>query len=84
MDLFQCQKTHLFLHHKFPQNRYISVDHVVKEIYINPDEGSKMFQSWLMGKKYTVTLTFKLDEILWDPAVEDWTTVCGTVSSDVK
>ena len=41
-----------------------------------------MFESWLMGKKYTVTLTFKLDEILWDPAVEDWTT--GTVSSDVK
>ena len=61
-----------------------SVDHVVKEIYINPKNGSKMFESWLMGKKYTVTLTFKLDEILWDPAVEDWTTEDGTVSSDVK
>ena len=59
-----------------------SVDHVTKEIVINPAEGSKMFESWLMGKKYTVTLTFKLDEILWNPAVEDWTT--GTVSSDVK
>lgn len=62
----------------------ISVDHVEKEIVINPAEGSKMFESWLMGKKYTVTLTFKLDEILWDPAVEDWTTADGTVSSDVK
>lgn len=62
-----------------------SVDHVEKEIVINPAEGSKMFESWLMGKKYTVTLTFKLDEILWDPAVEDWTTTgTGTVSSDVK
>ena len=66
------------------EGKSTSVDHVVKEIYINPDEGSKMFQSWLMGKKYTVTLTFKLDEILWDPAVEDWTTADGTVSSDVK
>lgn len=59
-----------------------SVDKVTKVINLNPDTGSKMFESWLMGKKYTVTLTFKLDEILWDPAVEDWTT--GTVSSDVK
>ena len=35
------------------------------------------------GKKYTITLNFGLDEILWDPAIEDWTD--GTSSSyDVK
>ncbi len=28
--------------------------------------------NWEMGKKYTVNLTFSLDEITWDPAVEDW------------
>ena len=66
------------------EGKSTSVDHVEKEIVINPAEGSQMFESWLMGKKYTVTLTFKLDEILWDPAVEDWTTADGTVSSDVK
>lgn len=27
---------------------------------------------WRMGKKYTINLTFTLDEILWDPAVQDW------------
>ena len=27
---------------------------------------------WEMGKKYTINLTFTLDEILWDPAVQDW------------
>ncbi len=27
------------------------------------------------AKRYTITLTFALDEILWDPAVEDWTDV---------
>lgn len=27
---------------------------------------------WEMGKKYTINLTFTLDEILWDPAVEEW------------
>lgn len=31
-----------------------------------------MFDSWEMGKKYTINLTFTLDEILWAPAVEDW------------
>ena len=39
-------------------------------------------ENWEINKKYTCTLTFSLNEILWDPAVEDWTT--GTVSSDVK
>lgn len=27
---------------------------------------------WEMGKKYTLDLTFALNEILWDPAVIDW------------
>ena len=29
--------------------------------------------NWVAGKKYILTLTIGLDEILWDPAVEDWT-----------
>lgn len=61
------------------ENGNKSTDKVTKTIDMND-----LFTSWDMGKKYTVTLTFKLDEILWDPAVEDWTTVGGTVSSDVK
>ena len=31
------------------------------------------FDKWEMGKKYTINLTFTLAEILWDPAVSDWT-----------
>ncbi len=27
---------------------------------------------WAKEKKYTIDLTFALDEILWDPAVQDW------------
>ena len=37
----------------------------------NPDP-SKVSGGWEMGKKYTINLTFTLNEILWDPAVEDW------------
>ena len=28
--------------------------------------------SWEPGKKYTLEITFGLNEILWDPTVEDW------------
>ena len=28
--------------------------------------------AWEMGKKYTLNITFSVNEILWDPAVEDW------------
>lgn len=49
-------------------------EQVTKQIFLNPAEGkgTKMFDKWEMGKKYTINLTFTLDEILWDPAVEDW------------
>ncbi len=33
-----------------------------------------IFARWEMGKRYIFNLVFSLDEIFWDPAVEDWTT----------
>ena len=48
------------------------VEEVTKNIFLNPATGTPMFDKWEMGKKYTIKLTFTLDEILWDPAVEDW------------
>ena len=46
------------------------VENCVKEISIN-----SKFDEWAMGKKYTFNLTFALDEITWDPAVEKWENV---------
>lgn len=34
--------------------------------------------SWVAGKKYTLTITLSMNEILWDPAVEEWTAGTGT------
>lgn len=48
------------------------VEEVTKNIFLNPATGTPMFEKWEMGKKYTINLTFTLDEILWDPSVEDW------------
>ena len=40
---------------------------------------------WTMGKKYTLDITFALDEILWDPAVQDWiSTDAESKDVDVK
>lgn len=36
------------------------------------------FDSWEMGKKYIFKLDFTLDEIKWDPAVENWEDVKST------
>lgn len=43
------------------------VENCVKEISIKDK-----FSEWAMGKKYIFNLTFALDEITWDPAVEKW------------
>lgn len=43
------------------------VENCVKEISIKDK-----FAEWAMGKKYTFNITFALDEITWDPAVEKW------------
>lgn len=43
------------------------VEDCVKEISIKDK-----FAEWAMGKKYIFNLTFALDEITWDPAVEKW------------
>ena len=38
----------------------------------------EIFGSWEAGKKYMLTITLSLNEILWDPAVEEWEPGTGT------
>lgn len=52
-----------------------SKDVVTKKFSLNPSTGTKVFTTWEPGKKYTCTLTFSLNEITWDPAVQDWENV---------
>lgn len=46
----------------------VTVSKKLSEIFTEntPDE------SWEAGKKYTLTITLSMNEILWDPAVEAW------------
>ena len=46
----------------------VTTETVTKYIKASEIYGEK----WEINKKYTCTLTFSLNEILWDPAVEDW------------
>ena len=50
--------------------------------YDNSDPQKVIGGGWEMGKKYTINLTFTLDEILWDPAVQDWEGV--NIGTDTK
>lgn len=52
-----------------------STDVVTKTFSLNPSTGTSVFTKWEPGKRYTCTLTFSLDEITWDPAVQDWENV---------
>ena len=45
-----------------------------KCILNNSESGKSIFPAWEMGKIYTINLKFSLNEILWDPAVQDWET----------
>ena len=39
---------------------------------LKPTTGTAILNAFEIGKKYTINLIFGLDEILWDPAVEEW------------
>ncbi len=41
---------------------------------------SELTGNWGIGKKYTINIIFSLDEILWDPAVEEWAAVTKEVT----
>lgn len=44
------------------------------------DANSTIFDEWKEGYKYTINLTFTLNEILWDPAVEEWIDASGSAT----
>ena len=50
------------------QTSTVTTETVTKYIKASEIYGEK----WEINKKYTCTLTFSLNEILWDPAVENW------------
>ena len=57
-----------------PVTETVTVSKKLSEIFTEntPDE------SWEAGKKYTLTITLSMNEILWDPAVADWASGTGT------
>ena len=54
-----------------PVTETVTVSKKLSEIFTTP-------ASWEAGKKYTLTITLSMNEILWDPAVADWASGTGT------
>ena len=50
----------------------IKLKELFPKTYDTVDHTKVISEGWEMGKKYTINLTFTLNEILWDPAVQDW------------
>lgn len=45
---------------------------VVTENCVKKVPVKDVFAQWEMGHRYTLNITFTLNEILWDPAVQEW------------
>lgn len=70
-----------YIPQKFTDNEYIVVEYeiynkasnitekITSKISLTTNIGDSKFKN---GTKYTINLIFKLNEIFWDPAVEDW------------
>lgn len=50
-----------------------TTQNITKTIDLNKDTNSLFYpKGWEKNKIYTINITLGLDEILWDPAVQDW------------
>lgn len=62
---------------------FISGSPVTETVTINDKKLSEVYTAkWEPGKEYTLTIKLGIDEVLWDPTLEDWavgTTVDDTI-----
>ena len=72
---------YIYIPQEFNDNSYIVITYTVETVVGNnvvKEECTKtvkvkdVFPKWEMGHRYTFNLTFSLNEIHWDPAVENW------------
>lgn len=53
---------------------------ITDEVTIEKDLKSIFTEGWKPGYKYTLNIVIGLDEVLWDPAIEEWETGTGNVT----
>lgn len=56
------------------KTEFISGEPVTETVKINDKKLSEVYKNnWQPGKEYTLTIKLGIDEVLWDPTLEDWT-----------
>lgn len=56
------------------KTEFISGSPVTETVTINDKKLSEVYTAkWEPGKEYTLTIKLGIDEVLWDPTLEDWT-----------
>ncbi len=83
---------YIYIPQEFGDDSYIVIKYtvetavgnkIVKEECAKQVKVKDVFTKWEMGHRYTLNLTFSLNEIHWDPAVENWIDdVAGNITID--
>lgn len=83
---------YIYIPQEFGEGSFIEISYtvettvgnnIVKEECIKRVPVKDVFKQWEMGHRYTLNLTFSLNEIHWDPAVENWIDdVAGNITID--
>lgn len=56
------------------KTEFISGEPVTETVTISDKKLSEVYTTgWAPGKEYTLTIKLGIDEVLWDPTLEDWT-----------
>lgn len=72
---------YIYIPQEFGDDSYIEISYtiettvgngVVTENCVKKIPVKKLFAQWEMGHRYTLNITFTLNEINWDPAVSEW------------
>lgn len=73
---------YIYIPQVFGEDSYLEVSYtiettvadgsVVTENCVKKVPVKDVFAQWEMGHRYTINITFTLNEILWDPAVQEW------------
>ena len=53
---------------------------ITDEVTIEKDLKSIFTAGWKPGYQYTLNIVIGLDEVLWDPAIQEWETGTGSVT----
>lgn len=84
----QANDVRIFMPQTLPNDAKVAVSYqvtydstsITDEVTIEKDLKSIFTDGWKPGYKYTLNIVIGLDEVLWDPDIQEWETGTGSVT----